>query len=540
MITIVQRPDVQPAAKTDTGIETRAASKPGDVAGGALDRLRPVAAPFVAGGPSGVAVRDRLKGLSTGDERVLRLVGAHLGSLAGRDLKARCTDALDHDADRWAARKRELTAESSARWAGSITKAMHDQWALARRGKLVHIQSLEAGGRTLEHRLSLPIGQRGTRRALGGYRSKKEWFAKSRRLGPAGPPHRRARRLGRRTRAAGARWPQIAQHPGSSRDGRAHRSPMAGAMGGRYMLTARVTFPHRGVEWADRVEANRAVAYRIHLDPGRGRWYLTASRQRATVPTITLDAVRTCGVIGVDTNADHFAAWRLDRHGNPIGDPMRFEYALSGPAAHRDAQIRHAITRLLHWAESCGVAAIAIEDLDFAAEKTREKHGHRKRFRQLICGMPTGRLRARLVSMAAEAGVAIVAVDPAYTTKWARNWREPLTGKSRKVSRHDAASIAIGRRALGHAIRRRTPPPRTHQSDGHGHRSIQADHEAPGREGPRHPVTDRALDARRRTGATRTRGTSASNTVRDARSARMCGQDSLLETDEERSWTGAT
>lgn len=37
--------------------------------------LRPVAAPFVALGPSGVAVRDRLKHLTGEDEKVLRLAG---------------------------------------------------------------------------------------------------------------------------------------------------------------------------------------------------------------------------------------------------------------------------------------------------------------------------------------------------------------------------------------------------------------------------------------------------------------------------------
>ncbi|MFJ3620936.1 hypothetical protein ACIPSH_22720 [Streptomyces iakyrus] len=100
--------------------------------------LRDVAAPFVAPGPSGVAVRDRLQHLTPEDEHVLRLVGAHLGSLASKDLKARCMDGLDHSADTWAARKRELTASSSSRWAGSITKATHDQWALARRGQAAH------------------------------------------------------------------------------------------------------------------------------------------------------------------------------------------------------------------------------------------------------------------------------------------------------------------------------------------------------------------------------------------------------------------
>ncbi|MGI5291097.1 hypothetical protein ACQEVF_48375 [Nonomuraea polychroma] len=38
--------------------------------------LRPIEAPFVASGPSGVAVRDRLKNLTPADEQVLRLVGA--------------------------------------------------------------------------------------------------------------------------------------------------------------------------------------------------------------------------------------------------------------------------------------------------------------------------------------------------------------------------------------------------------------------------------------------------------------------------------
>jgi hypothetical protein len=56
-------------------------------------QLRTIADPFVALGPSGVAIRDRLKHLTTQDEKVLRLVGAHLGSLASKDLKARCADA---------------------------------------------------------------------------------------------------------------------------------------------------------------------------------------------------------------------------------------------------------------------------------------------------------------------------------------------------------------------------------------------------------------------------------------------------------------
>jgi hypothetical protein len=78
----------------------------------------------------------------------------------------------------------------------------------------------------------------------------------------------------------------------------------------------------------------------------------------------------------------------------------------------------------------------------------------------LISGIPTGKLKARLVSMATELGLAVVAVDPAYTTRWgAQHWHKPMAAPSRTITGHDAASIAIGRRALGHPIRRRTAPP---------------------------------------------------------------------------------
>lgn len=80
--------------------------------------------------------------MTPGDEQVLRLGGAYLGSLVSKDLKTRCRDGLSHSGEAWAVRKRELTPLSSSRWAGSISKASHDQWALARRCQLAHIQHL--------------------------------------------------------------------------------------------------------------------------------------------------------------------------------------------------------------------------------------------------------------------------------------------------------------------------------------------------------------------------------------------------------------
>jgi hypothetical protein len=70
-------------------------------------QLRAIGEPFVAAGPSGVAVRDRLKGLTPGDEEVLRAVGEHLGRLASSDLRQRCADGNDHGNDAWAAASRD-------------------------------------------------------------------------------------------------------------------------------------------------------------------------------------------------------------------------------------------------------------------------------------------------------------------------------------------------------------------------------------------------------------------------------------------------
>ncbi|MEU4026350.1 IS200/IS605 family accessory protein TnpB-related protein [Streptomyces anulatus] len=536
--------------------------------------VRVLAAPFMVTGLAGVAVRDRLKHLVSEDERVLRAVGEHQGALASRDLKTRCADGLEHGAGTWAARKRDLTRVSSSRIAGAITKTSNDQWALARRCQAAHIRSLEDGIRTLKYRLSLPIGAKGTKRAAGGYRSKGEWFRKSRRLKDLEARHAAAVkdwRAGRvrivrggkrflntrhhladaglteerwRERWESERWFLTANGESGKRFGNetilvtptgqvsiklpAALAHLANTKHGRYTLASTVAFAHRGVEWADRIETNRAVAYRIHLDTVRGRWYLTASWQRPLVQAVPWEAARAGGVIGVDTNADHFAAYRLDTHGNPVGEPHRFTYDLSGTTHHRDAQIRHALTRLLHWAHQTGVTGIGIEDLDFSAEKTREKHGRRKRFRQLISGIPTGKLKARLVSMAAEQGLAIIAVDPAHTSMWGgQHWQKPLTTPRRKMSRHDAAGIAIGRRALGHPIRRRTTPPPHDRRDRVRYRTAQAAPGARKREGTRPPATDHAPGGVPPHG-TRKRQPSAPKTVRDALRSHQWAQDPLV------------
>jgi hypothetical protein len=238
-------------------------------------------------------------------------------------------------------------------------------------------------------------------------------------------------------------------------------------------IAAPVTFSHRGWEWTDRVVARRAVRYDISVDPDRGRWYLDASWTTTAAPVPELDWLRDHRVLAVDLNADHLAACVLDTSGNPVGEPATIEVATTGlPASHRDGRVRAAITTLLDLAQHHHCAAVVAENLNFTDARStgRETMGRGKRGKRLratVAGIPTAKFRSRLTSMASRRGIAVVGVDPAYTSKWGRqHWRKPLqqqTSDPTAVTVHHGAAVAIGRRGLGVPIRRRPAGPRTQQ-----------------------------------------------------------------------------
>lgn len=79
---------------------------------------------------------------------------------------------------------------------------------------------------------------------------------------------------------------------------------------------------------------------------------------------------------GYPTQAERFQKQRrLDSHGNPAGRPARIEFGLTGSTARRDAQVRHGITRLIHYCRRRGTGTIAIEDLNVAPKAARHGDG---------------------------------------------------------------------------------------------------------------------------------------------------------------------
>ncbi len=474
--------------------------------------LREIAAPVVAVAPAGARVRTRLR-VTAQDEAVLRAAGRHLGSLAGRDLAARVREGrlgARGKAVSRRERKRALTARSSSRWAGAITRTSEDQWALAERNLRAERSSLKARVARIRARIAVPAGGRAGR--LRGYASPAERHGKVIRLHALRARLARVERqlengsvsvvrggrdlLRKRANLAAAamtedqwreRWDAARMF--LTADGEAGKpwgnetirfnpdtgwleiklptplSHLANRPYGRYQLSCPVAFTYRGDEVAAQA-ATGAVRYDIALDPASGRWYLHASWRAPARPVPSLGELRQAPVVAVDVNAGHLAAAVVTADGNILGVPFTVPLELAGlPAATRDGRLRAAISGILAVARAHGARAIVIEDLDFAEARSegRERAGSRpsrgrrgRAFRRAVSGIPTARFRDRLIQMAHNAGLAVVAVDPAYTSRWgAEHWLAPLQAHHPQASGHHAAAVVIGRRALGHRARRK-------------------------------------------------------------------------------------
>ncbi|MFK0158241.1 hypothetical protein ACIQVL_18295 [Streptomyces sp. NPDC090499] len=473
--------------------------------------LRVLATPFTVAAPSGTRIRDRLRP-DPADEKVLRLLGRHLGHHQRADLveRIRLGQVKAKDTKR-AERKKKLTAVSSSRWAGAMTRVSEDQYQLSIRCLNDERVGLRRSIRIITRRLAAPCGKR-SKDGVRGYADRNERVQKQHRVQAlkarlavveqkiaSGCPSvvvggRRLLKLRHNladARLTEAQWRERWEGVRLflTADGESGASygnytitvdPSCGSVTivlpeplrhlsnaprGRYQLTGTVRFSHRREEWLDRVTAHRAVRYDIACDPASGRWYLDASWSAdfTVLPTPEELKTRSARLLGVDLNADHLAACVLDVHGNPIGDPVTIPLDLTGPTSTRDGRLRAAISDLIELARKHGCVGMAIENLGFADARAtgRESMGKGRRgrhFRHTVAGIPTARFRERLRGMANHRGLVVVAVDPAYTSRWGgQHWTRPLQRQSKKitVTRHHAAGVAIGRRALGYGIRRR-------------------------------------------------------------------------------------
>ena len=464
--------------------------------------MRQLSAPFVVAAPDGACISTSVF-TDDAEHEVLVALGEHLGRLANRDLAARCALGAGSKHLGRAERKRALTAQCSSRWAGSITRRTDDVWErqmLNYRDELIDKQAAVAA---ITERLAKPVGE------SGGYATLQERFAKQKRLqslrrrvgwiegrvevGRVSVVRGGKRLLNLRNnleasdmdapqwrdRWDAARWFIAADGDTQYQWGNglicvdadtgemsvtlpAALRHLANAPRGRFVLARVVAFNHRAAEWAAQA-ATGPVSYELTFDPDKGYWHLDASWRPAPIEVPSLHQLRSLHTLAVDLNADHIAAWVVTGDGNPIGDPITIAYDSAGSAGRNCASLRHAITKLLKIAAAAGCASISIENLNFRDARCvgREKMGRGRRgkkFRRTVALMPTAQFRDRLTAMACNAAIAVIAVDPAYTTQWGRKYWLAYLKNSRRTlcSGHHAAAVVIGRRALGLTAKRRS------------------------------------------------------------------------------------
>ncbi len=326
-----------------------------------------------------------------------------------------------------AQRKQAVTAVASSRWAGAITRAAQDQYQLGMRALTAQVADLRSAIAVLERRCALRPGEtsapaqdaqggprRQSRRSVRGYASAAQRFSKTRRLATL-----RAR-LAQTDAVLAAGRPSI-------------------TVGGNRL-------------W--RTRQNLAAA-EMTEQQWRGRW--DAARMFLTAD-------------GESGKAGGNETIRVD-----TGGRLRIKVPVDTAglrATRRDGRVRAAIATLLDFAVHHKCTAVVVENLDFADARSTGREtlgrGRRgKRLRRTVAGIPTAKFRSRLTSMASRRSIAVIGVDPAYTSMWGRqHWRTPLqqqTSDPATATVHHGAAAAIGRRGLGKPIRRRPAGPRTQQ-----------------------------------------------------------------------------
>ena len=240
-----------------------------------------------------------------------------------------------------------------------------------------------------------------------------------------------------------------------------------------YQLSNPIGWNHLADEWRAQVSSHQAVGYSVRLDAERARWYITASWSLAQRNTPSVEeAARSGRCLAVDVNSGHLDARILDTHGNPIGRPVKKDIPQKGSSSHRLGALREAVSQLIKWGRKQGASVVAIEKLNFTDARTLGRQKGRRgkpgrTTRRKVCGIPTSRFTHTMASAAYRNNMAVVAVDPAYTSIWGqRYWKQPLDRSRRqRGDGHQSAAVVIGRRSQGHSEKRRPGTRRNQPED---------------------------------------------------------------------------
>jgi len=216
--------------------------------------------------------------------------------------------------------------------------------------------------------------------------------------------------------------------------------------------------------------ASRPVSVRLVWREKKQAWYVIASVE----PLQQLERLypgqalrgRVARVLGIDLNPDHVAWCVVDTAGNPLAWG-KVALELTGSASHNADSIGRAVAELIRVAKTHG-AVIAHEELDFTRSRANLRYGCARKLAHLLSSFAYHKFFATLASRARREQVAVVSVNPAWTSVLGQANYAGVYG----VSVDQGAACVIARRALG--LRTRVRPYVAHvlsQERGTGHTS---------------------------------------------------------------------
>jgi IS605 OrfB family transposase len=209
---------------------------------------------------------------------------------------------------------------------------------------------------------------------------------------------------------------------------------------GKYLLIPDVRFSYGKQEILEALSSptHQAISWRLLHD--KKGWRVFASFDISPKPCISKNNI---GVVGLDINNNHLALTETDRSGNPISTKV-IPFNLYGKSSCQARSIIGDVAaEALMVAEEVG-KPLVIEELDFQKKKTELREKNYGVYSRMLSSFAYGSIITHLKSRALKRGVAVLQVNPAYTSLIGR----VKFAKRYGLSVHQAAALVIGRRSL--------------------------------------------------------------------------------------------
>ena len=188
----------------------------------------------------------------------------------------------------------------------------------------------------------------------------------------------------------------------------------------------------------------QAISYRIKF---RGTKVYLQAIFTLNVSKIPITTRSTYGCIGLDFNDGHIELSETDDKGNLVGIKI-YPLEFHGTGGKAENEMRTVISEIGKYAISVG-KDIVKEDLSFVKKKSKTskaKSKTGKKYNRMIHTLDYSRYEDALQNMTARYGINLIEVNPAYTSKIAKQ----KYCNRKKISVHSGAAYVIARRGQGY------------------------------------------------------------------------------------------